>query len=224
MCFHSLFIRSETKMKKQNILTALSLLALALSSGCEIVTSITPETGHYYINPESNFAAIGRVVVLEPVNNTDYPDLAEDLGRTTCRELQKKHLFNARILKNDSAEWKDLQLDDSSYSLEEMSAIRAKLRADAVIVGTVTEYRPYPHLLVGMNLRMIDLKAGQLVWGFEQLWDTTDRKLESRMKAYFEKQMRHGYEPMDWQLLLASPRAFNKFVAYEVAQTFPDPM
>ena len=32
--------------------------------------------------------------------------------------------------------------------------------------------------------------------------------------------MRSSYGPMDWELLITSPRAFNKFVVYEIAETF----
>jgi hypothetical protein len=42
------------------------------------------------------------------------------------------------------------------------------------------------------------------------------------MKQYYKNELRSGYEPMDWELMITSPRNFNRFVVYEVARTLPD--
>ena len=72
-----------------------------------------------------------------------------------------------------------------------------------------------------MHLKLIDLRNGKLLWATEQVWDSTDKKVERRMRLYFNSRMRAGFQPMDWELLITSPRAFNKFVACEIAQTLP---
>ncbi len=200
----------------------LTILSLALiAGGCTVINPVVPESGHYYINPGSDFASIARVTIFELDNHTDYPSLSGDIASAINRELQKKHLFNTSVLQQSSSEWIDLELDDADYSNEEMSSIGEQLNTDAIIIGSISEYRPYPQMLVSLNLRMLDLRSGQIVWGTEQLWDSTDNNLARRMKVYYRDHMRTGYEPIDWELLYTSPRAFNRFVAYEVAQTFP---
>ena len=67
---------------------------------------------------------------------------------------------------------------------------------------------------------MVDLRIGKLLWAIEQIWDSTDKLVERRMKKFYKEYMRSNYGPMDWELLITSPRAFNKFVVYEVAETF----
>lgn len=204
-----------------------TLLFIILSSsvlfgGCTVVRPVAPETGrYYYINPQGDLGSVARVVMLEPANQTDYPSLSMDITEAVCRELQKKHLFNITILERNSSDWIDLQLDKPRYSPEELVTIRDQLKADAILLGSISQYRPYPHMLIGLNYRMLDLRSGMIVWGMEQLWDSTDSNLSARMERFYQRRMRSGYEPMDWQLVHTSPRAFNRFVAYEVAQTFP---
>lgn len=205
----------------RNLLLLFPAVSAAVLSGCSIINPVVPETGHYYINPQSDFPSIGRVVVLECDNSSDYPRLSLDFAQATSQELRKKHLFNVSVLEKSDPSWKRLDLDSASYGLDEMSQMRKELNCDAVIIGKITEYQPYPHMLVGVNMRMIDLRGGMVVWGMEQLWDSTDRQLERRMKVYYSRQMPDIYKPMDWSLLITSPTLFNKFVAYEIALTLP---
>ena len=200
----------------------LLLLPVVLSSSCTLYRPIVPETGHYYINPYADFSTVGKTVVFELDNLSTRPGLSTDLTEAITDAVRKKHLFSLSTLYRDAAAWRNLDLNDTaSYSLEELSAIRNQLKADAVLFGRITQYYPYPHMLVGLHLKLIDLRDGRLLWATEQVWDSTDKRVERRMRLFFNSQMRAGYQPLDWELLITSPRAFNKFVACEVAQTLP---
>jgi len=210
-------------MKKARIILILLLSPVLLLSGCTISRPVIPESGHYYINPGVNFLDVGRVVVFELENNSTYPELSMVLTKAIAKGLEKKHIFSVKTLVKTNPAWRNLDLDKtSSYSLEEFSSIRQLLKADAVLFGSITQYHPYPHMSTGLHLKLIDLHDGRLLWDFEQVWDSTDKRVEQRMKMFFDSQMRAGYEPMNWRLLITSPRAFNKFVVYEVAKTLPE--
>lgn len=204
------------------LLTAAALILSALS-GCAMVKPVTPETGHYYINPNSDFSQIGKLVVFELENETRTKDLSLPLTEALAHSIQKRHLYSVRVLTEDDPKWADLNLNyPEHFSIEDMSAIRQKLDADAILTGRITEYYAYPRMLMGVHLRMVDLKNGAVVWGFEQVWDTTDKRTEERMRAYFDREIREGYEPYHWQLLITSPRAFQKFAVFEIARTLPE--
>lgn len=94
--------------------------------------------------------------------------------------------------------------------------------ADAVIFGTINRYSSYPHLMLGVHLKMLDLRTAEIVWAIEDVWDSTDQSTQKRMEQYFETEMRRGYEPLNWKILENSPRYFNKFVVYEIVRTLPD--
>ena len=197
------------------------IFLLLMNSGCEILGPIIPETGHYYLNQEGEFQHIARVVVFEFQNYSNDMDISMKLTRAVTESLQKKHLFTIQAFERSDPAWQKLDLEPiSSYSMEELSGIRKQLRADAVLYGSITRYHPYPHLMVGLHLKMVDLRSGKLLWAIEQIWDSTDKLVERRMKKFYKEYMRSSYGPMDWELLITSPRAFNKFVVYEIAETF----
>ena len=75
---------------------------------------------------------------------------------------------------------------------------------------------------MSLTLKLVDTRSGQLLWAFEDVWDSGDKTVERRMQNYFKNQMRTGYEPINWQILVTSPLAFNGFVAWEVAKTLPN--
>ena len=207
--------------------TLLTLCAFVLAmliplSNCTLYRPITHETGHYYINPSADFSTVGKTVIFELDNLSTRPELATEFTQTLTEAISKRHLFSLSTLYRAEPTWRMLDLStDSSYSLEELSIIRKQLKADAVLFGRINQYHPYPNLLVGLHLKLIDLRNGKLLWATEQVWDSSDKRVERRMRHYFNTRMRAGFQPMDWELLVTSPRAFNKFVATEIAQTLP---
>jgi hypothetical protein len=203
---------------------ALSVLLLLAVNGCTVVRRATaPEVGHFYLNPYVDFNSVGKVVVLELRNKTAYPDVSEAITVGLTESLKKKHIFTLNTLRHNDPVWRDMDLQDSSsYSLEELAMIRQNVKADAVMFGSITNYEPFPHMSMSMQLKLVDLRSGKLLWAMEQVWDSSDRRLEERMKYYYNKVLRSGYEPIDWQLLTTSPRNFNKFVVYEVSRTLPE--
>jgi hypothetical protein len=93
------------------------------------------------------------------------------------------------------------------------------LRCHAILVGTITEYQPYPHMMIGLHLKMINLDDGRLIWAFEQVWDTADKKTEYRIKKFLANQTQPVSANMDQRLVTVSSIKFLKFVAHEVALT-----
>jgi len=183
---------------KTKILLSVSMLFIL--SGCTIIRGPqAQETGHFYINPYADISSVGKAVVFELDNRTSYPKLSGTMTDDLCKALQKKHIFALNTLHRTDPQWRNLNLDVSnSYSLEELASIRQQLKTDAVLFGSLTRYEPFPHMLMSLHLKLIDLRSGKMLWAMEQVWDSSDKQLEQRMKQYFKKELRSGYEPMDW--------------------------
>ncbi|MHC4744171.1 MAG: hypothetical protein ACYS8Z_19815 [Planctomycetota bacterium] len=178
------------------------------------------EPDYYYVNPQKTLSTIGKAVLVELKNNSTYPHIAADVTDALFQALQKKQVFSVTTVSQTDLQWRSLRIDpDFTRSFEQMTAIRRNLNCKALITGTITSYQPYPHLSIGLRLKMIDLADGQLLWAFEQVWDTTDKTTEKRIKEYFEEQLRSGITPLHEQLVVVSSLKFVKFVAYEVADT-----
>lgn len=199
----------------------LSILIVSLC-GCTIIQPVEPQTGHYYLNPGIDFASIGKVAFLELENLSSRPEQTEQMSQSLADSLGKKHLFSVRRISRLAPEWHALELDSiSEYTYEQLAQIREQLGVDAILFGTLCRYSPYPHFLTHLQLKMIHLRDGALVWAMEEVWDSTDKKTAQRMQQYFREQMRGGYDPINWQITLNSPRVFSRFVAFEATQTLP---
>jgi len=212
------------KARAMTRLFAAVMLIMGFCSGCRnIIVSEPPRTNHYYVNPQANFTTVGRVALLELDNRTPQADLAEAITHTLVDEMGKRNLFSMQIISRSDPVWNAHNLDNmEAHTLDDLAAARQALGADAVLFGTIRRYMSFPHLQIGLNLKMIDTRSGRLIWAFEDVWDSADKTVENRMKSYFKNQMRTGYEPMDWQILITSPRAFHQFVGHEVAKTLPE--
>ena len=101
-----------------------------------------------------------------------------------------------------------------------MQSIRETLKCNGVLIGTITEFRPYPHMVIGLRLKLLDLRDGSLLWALEQIWDIDDKKTEYRINNYYQSQKRMDSVSLMDHLVSVSPLEFIKFVSYEVAGTF----
>lgn len=200
--------------------TILFLSAVLLSGCITYYSGSAPAADYYYINPNNSLSTIGRVAIVELDNNSSYPAISNDVIEKLYQALQKKQIFGLTVVRQTDSLWRSLQLDlNSQYTLDQISAIRETLKCDAVLLGTITEFRPYPHMILGLRLKLLDLRDGQLLWALEQVWDSADKTTQYRIKDYFRSQKRSGYAPLQEQLASVSSLEFIKFVSYEVAET-----
>lgn len=199
--------------------TLFPLLAVLLS-GCGVYKTNKLPTDHYYLNPHKDLSTIGRTALVELANNSVFPQISVDVTEALFQEMQKKQVFGVTVIGRNDPIWRNLQLNpNTTYTLEQLSALRENLNSDAILIGTVTEFKPYPHLTIGLRLKLIDLTDGQLLWALEQIWDTTDKTTEDRIKKYFRHRNFMGFATLREKLGTVSSLKFVKFVAYEVAET-----
>jgi hypothetical protein len=212
---------------------AILLLLPVLLSACQFYRADAPMPEYYYLNADKDLSTVGRTALVELDNKSSYPQISSDVTEALFQALQKKQHFGLAIVHQNNPAWRSLQTDLNSgyqtqnnalavpptYTLEQLTAIRKKLKCDAVLIGTISQFKPYPHMAIGLRLKLVDLRDGQLLWALEQIWDSSDKTTEHRINSYFQYQMRTGYAPLREQLVAVSPLEFIKFVAYEVAET-----
>ena len=189
-----------------------------------IITSVgcsryrTYSSHNQYYNP--NLQTINTVCLIELRNETSYPQISADVTESLYQSLQKKQAFILSHLRQNDSAWKNIPIvPGSPYTLEQLAATHKMLGVDAVLTGNVTAYRPYPHTMLGLKLKLIDLRDGRTLWAIEQVWDTDDKATEERIKKYFDRQMRSGFSPLGEQLAVLSPINFVKFVTYDVVES-----
>lgn len=214
-----LSVNMKSRIKSGVLFTVLLLIVMCIS-GCHSKRTTTPAGDYYYLNRNKSLAMIGRVSIVELGNDSSYPQVSRDFTETLYQALQKEQIFGLTIVRRQDAAWRSLQLDlDTTYGLEQIMAMRETLKCDGVLIGRITEFRPYPHMAVGLRLKLMDLTDGQLLWALEQVWDSADKKTQKRMKDYFKSQRSSDSASMYQDLMSVSSIEFMKFVCYEVAGT-----
>ncbi len=205
------------RLDKISTLTMLSLVWVALP-GCQEPYKI----GHY-ISQTEDFARINRVVFVQLTGQDSCPGIAEDLTTALSHAVRNHRLFRLDVVTREDPRCKIVSLDGrEGFTIRQLRDMRETFKCDAILLGAVRDFRPHPRMQMGLDLRLMDLRSGKLVWAVEHVWDTTDKTVTKRIKHFFKNQMRDGYEPMNWQLAMISPKAFEKFVAFEVVETLPD--
>ncbi len=199
------------------VLTAAVILNFA---GCSANRGGPAAAEYYYLNPHKDLTAAGRVAVVELDNDSMYPQISTEMTEALFQSVQKRQLFGISIVRQNDPAYRRLQLAAGPpYSLEQLASMRQELGCNAILVGTVTTYQPYPHMSIGLELRLLDLADGQLLWALDQIWDTTDKATEHRITSYYNAQMRSSTAGLREQLVSVSSLRFVKFVAYEIAET-----
>jgi hypothetical protein len=202
------------------LLFSVLCLLLILLLGCETPRLFPPCRDYYYLNPNKDLSTIGRVTLIELANDSAFPQISADITEALFQALQKKQVFGLNVVRQNDPAFRSLQIDlNSAYTLEQLSAMRKTLNCDAVLIGTVTGFKPYPHMTIGLRLKLIDLADGQILWALEQIWDTSDKATEDRIKNYYSRHNFMGSATLRENLATISSLKFVKFVAYETAET-----
>ncbi len=203
------------------VLCHLSSVLLLLACGCGSNQVAGPAADSYYLTPYKDLRKVGRVALVEIAGISDDPQIAATVTDALFLEAQKKQVFGVMVVRRSDPAWQNLQENlDAPQTLRQLAAAREALKCNGLLVGTLTKYRPYPHMVIGLRLKLLDLTDGQLLWGMEEVWDSSDRSIQKRIKNYLKEDRKAGDSPLREELVVVSPLSFCKFVTYEVAGTF----
>ena len=173
----------------------------------------------YYTAPRPDLLRVRRVAMLPLANESDHPGTELGLSEELFRAVQGCRLFHVRPMAPAAEALPPV--GTQPFTLDDLARLRRALGTDAVLAGAVTRWQPYPRMQTGLFLRLVDLRSGEVLWAVDHVWDATDEHTQRRLRRFFHRQMGTGSDPFGWELGTVSPRAFQKFVAHEVAETLP---
>lgn len=178
-----------------------------------------PMEGAYYIDPDADLRDIGNAAMVTFENRTAYPELAKEVTDLIYLGLQKRQRFGLRIVDAQDPSIASLDIrPNMPVDPQTCAKVYKALSCSGLITGQITEYRPFPHLVIGLRLRLVDLRNARVVWAVEQIWDAQDRSVMSRIRDYIAQQKRTTGS-MAEQLTVISSIDFLGFVAYEISRT-----
>ncbi|MBP7051117.1 MAG: hypothetical protein KBE65_08890 [Phycisphaerae bacterium] len=207
--------------RRRRVGVCLSLvLALGMICGCRSSHQNGGMARAYFLDPSTDLRTLGRVALVELENTTSYPQISSEITQALYLEAQKQQLFGLTVVRQDDPAWRSLQENlDSLQAMRQLATLKDTLRSNGLLLGTITEYQPYPHMVIGLRLKLLDLTDGRILWGLEQVWDCTDKTIQKRIRRYHGRQVRAGHTSLNEELVAVSSLNFCKFVAYEAAVT-----
>lgn len=208
-------------MRERAILILATATLAVLLGGCEEPTATRQI--NCFVRP-AELAKVQRVIFVELYDEAQAPEIARDTSETLFRAINGRNLCYVELVRATDARCTALPANRfGPYTLPEIAEMRKAMDADALLIGKVNTFQPYPRMQIGLYLRLVNLRDGQTIWGVDHVWDAREKKTEHRIKEYFEHNLGKGYEPVDWSVGAISPSLFEKFVAHEVARTLPGP-
>lgn len=201
------------------MLCLLTVLLIPLC-GCESYSAGDGMANAYYLDPGKDLQAIGRVALMELDSRSGYPNISTDMTEALYLAIQKRQIFGVQVVRQDDPNWRAPQENLNSFqALRQLPTLRDTLHCNGLLTGTITEYQPYPHMVIGLRLKLLDLTDGRLVWAAEQVWDSTDKNVRKRIEAHFRKPGLFASPSLHEEMATVSFLSFAKFVAYEIAET-----
>jgi hypothetical protein len=218
-------------------LHALSLLAGLVglvTSGCGTFAPTERVQGPSY-RPGNYFAAAARwplhwkrVAVL-PLAETATADPAGDgrrqLESVLVTELAKLQRFEVQwVSPADLRRWTGRETWRASDELPQdfFARLRQSTGCDAVLFCELTHFEPYPPLVVGWRLTLVEGERGEVWWAVDEVFDASDPAVANGARRYLLAQA-PGSAPLgDSRGILHSPRRFGHYAASAALATMPE--
>jgi len=191
-------------------------------AGCGQKQTAMETVPAYLPSPEALWR-LKRVVLVELDRRDASPQVARELSESVFLAVQDRRVFPVDFVGSASPVAVLLPTGQGPrFSLEQLNDMRSTLQCDAVMVGAVTGFEPYPGAWMAVQVWLIDLRTGRVLWGVDHAWRTTDEPTSKRMQRYFAPA---GCQDESDPLRLAemSPRMLGNFVAWELAKALPQP-
>ena len=198
--------------------------AVAVLAGCG-QKQAAMETVPAYMPSAEALWRLKRVVLIELDRRDASPQVARELSESVFLAVQNRRVFPVELMAASTSSPVNVSMPvgrGPRFTLEQLSEMRSTLRCDAVMVGAVSGFGPYPGAWMAVQLWLLDLRTGRVLWGVDHAWRTTDEATSKRMQRYFDcAGGQDGSDP--FRLAEMSPRMFSSFVASELARALPQP-
>lgn len=212
------------RRRHRRALAAGVALAAAALAGCAGAGRPAPSPVTCYRAPGTGLADVRRAVVLPFEREAAAAEFLGDLEATFAGELQKERRFEIVPLGDtDAGLASALVRREGEYEIRSLIEIARRYSADAALVGTVTQFRPYEPMALGLKVELVSAATGEVVFSAEAIFDCAEEATLEAIREYHEA--RGGRDERadvsGWRHYTASPRSFARFVCASVAATLP---
>jgi hypothetical protein len=206
-------------------LLAIGCLLAALSpTGCRLPHPPQQKRINTYLAEPADLASVRRIMVLPFVAESSAPVDCDEVRDAFLTELQKLRRFELVPLPASALETQMLQtsLRHGRLSTEAMVRLCDRYALDGVLVGTVTSWRPYTPIHLGMRTHLISIHSGAVVWAVDAIYDANDRTTISDLREFAGTAQQDDGSLHGWELHLLAPGKFTGYVAHRFVGTWTE--
>ncbi len=212
----------------------IALACLAASTGCRSFSFSDPVIGASY-KPKNIFSKAGpwpreirRVAILPMAYNENQPntvsgrDLLEPILHT---ELAKAQRFECISV---SAEFVKKWTHKEKWSSTEMlpgdmiQILKTEIGCDAVLFAELTQYRPYPPLVIGWNMKLVSVSTQEILWAVDETFDAGELPVANAARRFEMQREQPNPVLAESRQVLISPRRFGQFTTETLVATVPE--
>ena len=202
------------------------VLATVLAAGCTWMPHPPePKPVNFYIAAARDLDNVQRVMVLPFACAAGVAADTMPIREAFLVELAKIQRLELVPLPDGAEEDRPLyeSLVRGRLSTEALVALSQRYQLDGVLLGTVTGWRPYLPMHLGLRVQLLSVHSATTVWAAEGLYDANDAATIEDLKHYqlsfaAAEASFHGVE-----INLISPRKFAAYVAHRLVATWRAP-
>ena len=179
---------------------------------CSLIEPGSQMSIHAYVGDARDLFIIRRVAVL-PVFGPDVPDAQrESLHASLVSELGALHRF--QIVRLDDVEEVPPLYGSEKRGRIDVNALvelGGRYHVDAVLLARVTSYKPYMPPVIGLQLHLVSVHAGDVVWVVDETFDGSQERVRQDLLYYQRQRLSEEPSLHDTDMLLMSPRRFGRY-------------
>lgn len=196
-----------------------ALLAALLAAGCG---SLAPDPGPLatsVVAPDLATYSLVRVGV-PPLRASDV-DAANRAALQAALVAELACVMPYELVSLDDGDLVEVDTHDAfrrgRYDTRAVLEVARRYRLDALVLGTVTHYQPYPPQALGLEVELVAIETGATLWSSSLQLDAADARVRARLERWQHDHKSDGGNRESVQLTLVSPERFARFAAAEVA-------
>ncbi len=210
----------------KNVLSASIIILISFTimsiEGCiSLLSKKEFKSISFYKSEEYNDTNVQRVLLVPFTFETRRDKIVKEVTDAFFIELQKSTKFDT-IVPQESL---DLFLQQGD--IWNRGVVRAKIiieakkryKVDAIIFGTITQYKPYEPPILGVKVGMFSTVSGNVVWSSDAIFDSSESSVIQLVKTYYKNNFQKKQTLYDWRIILLSTKRYAQFVAHHIIVT-----
>ena len=148
----------------------------------------------------------------------------EALEPLLLTELGKANRFEiARIKPEQLQQWTGAARWDTQDILpaDLIKTLRERTGCDGILFTHLTRYHPYPPLVVGWRMRLVNAPEGETIWSADEVFDASEATVANAARRHAKEHVKSNPVLEQSRSILLSPSRFGQYTLSALMETLP---